>query len=200
MAEKKKAKKAKEDFPEPEKPVSICVNCGSTAIERRLSNQRVFFYCRNCEKTLPFTLVKGGELKTGKAKSGELKHYTVGAIIERDGKLLLFERSFYPFGFASPAGHLHKGEEIEEALKREIEEETGLKATSLKKLLHEEVQGNKCSYGVNVHEWHLFQAKCSGKVKKSDEAVSMDWYDRKDLEKLKLEPVWSYFFKKLKMM
>ena len=50
----------------------------------------------------------------------------VGAIIKQDEKLLMLDRKNFPFGWACPAGHVETGETIEQALVREIKEETNL--------------------------------------------------------------------------
>jgi len=51
----------------------------------------------------------------------------------QDGRLavLLIERRFPPPGWAIPGGFVEKGERVEEAARRELEEETGLVATRL---------------------------------------------------------------------
>lgn len=53
---------------------------------------------------------------------------TVGAIIEKEGKVLLTKRNVEPFRgcWCLPGGHLEPGETSEEAIVREVREETGL--------------------------------------------------------------------------
>lgn len=51
---------------------------------------------------------------------------TVDAIVEKDGKVLLIYRKNFPFGYALPGGFVDYGESVEEAVKRELREETGL--------------------------------------------------------------------------
>jgi len=57
---------------------------------------------------------------------------TVDGIIEIDKKVLLIERKNPPLGWALPGGFVDTGESIEEAVKREVEEETNIKTKSLK--------------------------------------------------------------------
>jgi ADP-ribose pyrophosphatase YjhB (NUDIX family) len=61
-----------------------------------------------------------------KSKDGQPMHYSVGALIQKDGKYLLIDREIKPYGYAGPAGHIDEGETKEQALVREVKEETGL--------------------------------------------------------------------------
>ena len=122
----------------------------------------------------------------------------IDSIVKDKEKILLMDRTFHPFGWAAVAGHLHEGEKPVPAIKREVEEETGLKVSSLKKVRHETVANfPPCSRGVKAHDWVIYEAKAKGKLKKNEEASAMKWFKPEDLPKLKLEPVWEYFFKKL---
>ncbi len=52
----------------------------------------------------------------------------VDAVIRtNDNKIVLIERKFEPLGLALPGGFVEYGESCEHAVKREVEEETGLK-------------------------------------------------------------------------
>src|SRR3990172_2717363 len=71
-------------------------------------------------------------------------HLSCGMLVkDLKGRYLLIERMKYPIGFACPAGHLEEGESFEQAAKRELKEEVGLEAVSLKEILHEKSQ-NPC--------------------------------------------------------
>jgi ADP-ribose pyrophosphatase YjhB (NUDIX family) len=59
---------------------------------------------------------------------------TVDVVVLREGKVLLIERTNYPEGWALPGGFVDYGESAESAAARELEEETGLHARSLKLL------------------------------------------------------------------
>lgn len=58
----------------------------------------------------------------------------VDAIIIKDDKILLVKRKKEPFAgyFALPGGFVHYGEETEEAVIREVKEETGLRVEPIK--------------------------------------------------------------------
>jgi len=146
-----------------------------------------------------------GTHKLGKSKNGKLMHYSVGALIEKDGKYLLIERAIYPPGYAGPAGHIDEGETPEQALPREVWEETKLEVEDHKLLFEEELDWNKCVQGIDIHHWHLYDCKVSGKMKMNPkEAESIGWYSVDEIkelyEKSKLEEVWEYWFKKLNLI
>ncbi len=54
---------------------------------------------------------------------------TVDVILQCQGGIVLIERANPPFGWALPGGYVDEGERVEDAAKREVLEETGLKAT-----------------------------------------------------------------------
>jgi 8-oxo-dGTP pyrophosphatase MutT (NUDIX family) len=142
-----------------------------------------------------------GVPKIGKSKNGKPMHYSVGAVIKRKNKYLLIDRKIPPFGFAGLAGHIDEGENEIEALFREIEEESGLKIKKYKLLFEEEIDWNWCNYGIGSHYWYLFECEVAGKLKPNyAEMKSISWYSPEEIKKLKLEPVWEYWFKKLKVI
>ena len=123
----------------------------------------------------------------------------VGAIIKRNGKYLLLDRKNIEYGFASVAGHVDD-ETPEEALRREVIEESQLKLLSFKKLFEEDVPWNTC-YKHKGHHWIVFECKTEGtQIPEEDEAKSMGWYSPAEMKTLKLERVWEYFFKKLMIL
>lgn len=137
----------------------------------------------------------------GLSPKGAKMHYSVGALIERDGKYLLIDRKKPPFGFAGLAGHVDEGETEIEALFREVREESGLEVKDYKLLFEEFVEWNKCNKGVRGHYWRLFGCTAEGNVRKDEhEEKSIGWYSREEIKNLALEPVWEYWFRKLKIL
>lgn len=52
-------------------------------------------------------------------------HASVGAVIVRGRQYLLIDRATPPLGLASVAGHIDENEKPEQALVREVQEESG---------------------------------------------------------------------------
>lgn len=150
-------------------------------------------------------------------------HTSVGAIVWQDDKLLLIERKKFPFGFACPAGHIDNPDESpEEAVKRELKEEVGLKAKKLTLLL-EGKRDNPCRReGGSWHYWHVFEIDAEGDVKPSEEETKqVVWLKKGGLAELAkrtemyqdggitesewekapgLEPVWYEILKELRVI
>ena len=70
-----------------------------------------------------------GVPKQSTLPGGQILHYSIGAVIERDGKYVLLDRLKEPFGFACPAGHVDEREINWRAMDREVYEETGYRAS-----------------------------------------------------------------------
>jgi ADP-ribose pyrophosphatase YjhB (NUDIX family) len=141
------------------------------------------------------------EPKSGTSAAGAPMHYSVGALIEREGKYLLIDRKNPPLGFAGLAGHVDQGESPETAIAREVKEESGLEVVYSELLYEEEVEGNECARGVSVHFWYLFRCDTTGEpVLDEEEAKSMKWYAAEELARLSLEPVWRHWFEKLQLI
>ena len=146
-----------------------------------------------------------GKEEVGFATNGQLMHYSVGAIIKRDNKYLLIDRQKEPFGMAGIAGHVDMGEDEITALYREVREEAGLFVNKHEMLLKEEVFNNICSKGVDVHYWYLFQCEVLGNIIWNEgETKSIGWYKEEEIQHFyvvnRLEPVWEYWFKKLRII
>ncbi|MFC1613372.1 NUDIX hydrolase, partial [Patescibacteria group bacterium] len=134
-------------------------------------------------------------------KKGKKMHYSVGALIEKDGKYLLIDRVNPPYGFSGIAGHIDENENETEALIREVKEESGLKVIKHSLLFEEEVDGNECHRGIKTHYWYVFNCDVVGEISQNEREVkSIGWYTKEQIRDLKLEPVWEYWFKKLKLI
>lgn len=98
---------------------------------------------------------------------------TVDVVLIRDGRVLLIHRKNPPEGWALPGGFVDYGESAETAAARELLEETGLKATSLKLL-------GVYSDPHRDPRFHTFGAvylgTATGEVKAGDDAADARWW------------------------
>lgn len=95
---------------------------------------------------------------------------TVDAIIETDDGVVVIQRSNPPFGWALAGGFVDYGETLEEAVKREVKEETGLEITEIK-------QFHTYSEATRDPRFHtigtVFIAKAKGEPKAGDDAAGL---------------------------
>ena len=134
-------------------------------------------------------------------KNGVPFHFSVGAIIKKDDKYFLIDRKNPPVGFASVAGHVDEGESVEDALKREMKEESGFDVIKSRLIIEEFVEKNRCTKGVGAHQWYVYNVDIEGIESVSvHEVKSCGWYTKDELSKLPLEPIWEVWFKKLNII
>ncbi len=104
---------------------------------------------------------------------------TTDAIIDVDGGVVVIKRSNPPFGWALPGGFVDYNESLEEAVRREMKEETGLDLLELK-------QFHTYSDPDRDPRFHtictVFTAKAKGKPKAGDDAADLKVIQLKDIE------------------
>lgn len=77
------------------------------------------------------------QLTTGATNDG-VQQLVVGAVVQHDGKVLLLQRPEHDFMggiWELPSGKVEPGESLDQALIREVKEETGLSVTVLRTYL-----------------------------------------------------------------
>lgn len=149
-------------------------------------------------------------------------HTSVGVIVFLNGELLIIDRMLPPLGLAAPAGHVDKHgnpddpeeQQYEQAAVNELEEETGLKATSLT-LIDEGRMENPCRRpGGDWHYWRIYLAEAEGELRPSTEETRGHLLCSKeqmadllnnesitmDHGKIGLEPVWHEWFTRIKVL
>ena len=106
-----------------------------------------------------------------------------GAII-KDGKILLIERKNEPFKgkWALPGGFVEYGEKVEDAVVREVNEETGLD-TKIIDIVGVYSDPSRDPRGHVVTVVYLLDI-LDGKIKGSDDAADAKFFDMKDLPEL----------------
>jgi len=115
---------------------------------------------------------------------------TVGALIfNSEGKILLIKSHKWRGKYVIPGGHIELGEKMEEALKREIKEETGLDIFDIKFICFQEFIFDKTFYKKKHFIFFDFTCKTnSTKVKLNSEAEDFVWVTLDEALKMDVEP------------
>lgn len=103
---------------------------------------------------------------------------TVDVIIETGGGIVLIKRKNPPFGWAIPGGFVDYGETIEDAVRREAKEETGLDIDHVKQFhTYSDPKRDPRHHTVTV----MFIATASDIPKAGDDAAKAGIFTRKTL-------------------
>jgi nucleoside triphosphatase len=117
---------------------------------------------------------------------------TVGGLIVRsDGKILLVKSYKWNNYFSVPGGHIEFGERAEDAIKREILEETGLDVEVIELLMVQQAINPEGYYKRDVHYIfldYLCKAKNSEVHLDNVELQDYLWINPEEALKLNLEP------------
>jgi len=145
-------------------------------------------------------------------------HSSVGVIVERDGKFLLFQRQKLPIAKAPAAGHVDEfdgiptGDVTEErtfrdAAVRELEEETGLRVRpGQMKLVLTTTRANQCRRKTidgakHWHLWRVYQVHVDHQQEprgNDSESADLAWYTASEIAALPdLESVWREMFQQI---
>ncbi len=157
---------------------SLCFNCKQESLEAFEANRIHQFYCHNCQQTNLRALIIDPRVTWWVDESGEYWHEAAGVFAAKpDGTFLFFDRIKYPLGGTIPAGHSDVGEQSIVTAKRELREETGINADTLTPIATDDIWGDECRRGADVHRWHSFVAKVSQRTKVTirDEGVGPVW-------------------------
>lgn len=115
---------------------------------------------------------------------------TVGGLIfNPDGKLLLIRSHKWKDKFVMPGGHIKLGEKIEDALKRELKEETGLDVYGIEFVCLLEFVNNPAFWKKRHFIFLDFACKAkSTMVKLNDEGQEYLWIPLDKIDKNFIEP------------
>jgi len=132
-------------------------------------------------------------------EEGRLVHESVGAVVRRRSKILLFHRRRYPIGWTIPAGHVERDTEPEEEMRREVLEEVGLEVVRSRRLWTETpLLDDRCRRGADRHRWHLFEVEAEGEVVLNEEGDDYRWFDGGELDEVSLIPPVRTIFRRLR--
>ncbi len=118
-----------------------------------------------------------------KSRKGQLRNFnihriTVDAVLLKDRQVLLMKRSIYPHRgrWVLPGGHVEPGEDPAKAVKRELQEETGIKAEVIRFFNFYFINDRKIEpRGPLYNLVYLLKFK-SGKIKNSFESSEIKWW------------------------
>ena len=128
----------------------------------------------------------------------------VVAIIEKDGKFLMGNKAMdigpYPNTWRLPGGGVEEGESFEDAVRREVKEETGLEVTNVEKVsIQEDDEPDK--HGEMTHyTFHIFRVEASGSEKPTDEFPELRWIDKLKLKEVPLARPSREYFKQIGLL
>ncbi len=124
---------------------------------------------------------------------------TVGAVIfNPEGKVLLCRSKKWGDKYVFPGGHIELGEKMEDALRREVKEETGLEVFDIQLIsLQEAVYSD--TFEARRHFIFIdFLCKTnSSEVILNDEAEAFEWVNLKDIGNYALGGFTKRFFEEL---
>lgn len=100
---------------------------------------------------------------------------TTDALVRRGDQVLLVRRKYPPPGWALPGGFLELGESLEDAVLRELEEETGLKGRILRQL-HTYSDPARDPRGHTVTTVFLVAVHRSSKPRAADDAAGVSFF------------------------
>ncbi len=116
------------------------------------------------------------------AVKDKIKRFVVGAVIIQNNKALLLKRpadDFFPNIFELPSGKVEENENFEQAIRREIKEETGLDIENIIKYLNYFDYNSKS--GKKTREFNFLVKIRLGKVKLS-EHTEYKWISKAELK------------------
>lgn len=137
-------------------------------------------------------------MKVDKIAEQEYPHACVGAMIfNKDGRFLLVKSHKFHDMFVIPGGHIELGEKAEDALAREIKEETGLHIFDIKYLGIQEFIFDKAFYKKRHFIFLDYACRTDSEVVVlNDEAQDHAWVTTAESKYLPVEP---YTRKTIKM-
>ncbi|WP_280381690.1 NUDIX hydrolase [Nocardia wallacei] len=134
-----------------------CAHCYAETVERVYEDGKTYYFCGTCTMRHERSIVIDPAIKSWVASDGEYWHESVGVFVRNSvGKFLFFERTIFPFSLTVPSGHVDAGEEPDVAAIRELAEEVGISGAGMTAIATEDIVGDSCRRGADVHRWHAY--------------------------------------------
>ncbi|MCB9834715.1 NUDIX domain-containing protein [Candidatus Nomurabacteria bacterium] len=155
-----------------------CIGCNAEEVERIYKEDKTYYFCSYCKKQYERSIVIDPGIKWWIDNDLEYWHESAGVFIRNpDDKFLFFERNIFPFALTVPSGHLDTNENPLDSAKRETEEEVGIKPKNLTSITTENIVGDSCRRGADIHRWHAFllELKTTLDIQVRDEGSNPVW-------------------------
>lgn len=194
--------KIKFELPKDNNYHQYCLYCNSESIKRVFRDNKTYYYCEACHQENERSLVIDPEVKWWTDENKEYWHESIGVFIKNpDGKFLFFERNIFPFSYTIPSGHVDFSDRsLKVAAVREVQEETTLELNidDINELASEDIWGDSCRRGADVHKWHAFMAHYENNVqiKIIDEGLEPTWLSLEEALTKKLTVPVKYIIEK----
>ena len=149
--------------------------------ESKTSLEEIVFCLREEEAYEIFDKNVAGYIDYMLTKQSQGPFVAVDAIIEIDGGIVIIERSNPPFGWALPGGFVDNYESLEDAVRREMKEETDLELSDLKQFHAYSKPGRDPRFHtIGI----VFTAKGKGTPKAGDDAANLKVIKPTDVDKI----------------
>ena len=123
----------------------------------------------------------GGYINYMMTKQAQGPFVAVDAIIDSDGGIIIIERSNPPFGWALPGGFVDNYESLEDAVQREMKEETNLELVDLRQFHAYSTPGRDPRFHtIGI----VFTAKGKGVPRAGDDAAKLKVIKLSDIDKI----------------
>lgn len=174
-----------------------CQNCHSERVKDILVDGKKFFLCGSCGKSYDRIIDLDPKIVWWiDSSTKELWNESVAVfVISEDQKILLIERTLYPYGLTIASGHLDSGEDPKTGASRELKEETSINTDELE-LIFEGGIKDVCLRGADYHFWHLYRLqlkKVTKIVTDIEEGKNPKWFSINEIDFEKLVPPVRYF-------
>lgn len=136
------------------------MHCHAETISRVRDGEKTLYACSTCGKQHERSIVIDPAIVWWTDDTDEYWHESAGVFIKNSqDRFLFFERIIFPFALTIPSGHVDVGEDPVTAAEREVVEEVGITVSSLRKIAVDDIYGDQCRRGADVHRWHAYTAE-----------------------------------------
>ena len=175
------------------------MKCFHDSLEVKKEEGVKYYICTSCSSRSNRRISADASIRWWLDAERKFWHESVGIFVfNTEGKILFFELTKFPFGLTVPAGHRDPKEESIETARRELLEETGLRAGFFTLLGEEDIVGDSCGRGADDHTWSAFTCIVDSPDTHLDssEGKNAVWISLEDIPQKDLTVPVKYFIEK----